>query len=137
MKNILKQALHFFIYSGIGWLMDMILFAILNHIGLSTFISNIISSSCAATYVFFISGKNLFKKHGKVDMRIKYIVYIIYQLILILIASWAISGISVLLLNYASIIFIKKYYKLIAKILFTPVTMILNFIVAKNLIEKL
>ena len=137
MKKLFKQAIHFFIYSGIGWLMDMVIFSILNYIGIPTFISNIISSTCAATYVYFTSAKRLFVNEGKVSIKIKYFIYVFYQIIIILVASYAISGISHLLYSYVNIDLVKDYNKIIAKIIFTPVTMITNFVVCKNLIEKL
>ena len=99
MKKILKQAIHFFIYSGIGWLIDMVIFTILSRFFLPTFAANIISATCAATYVYFTSAKRLFVNKGKIDTKYKYFIYVIYQIVVILIASYAIAGIASLLLN--------------------------------------
>lgn len=135
MKKLLKQALNFFGISGIGWILDLIVYTILTSIlKINVDISNMISSLVGVTFVFFISTRKLFINNSKINIKIKYIIYVVYQIILIFTAS----KIMLLLKDYLSNIeLIVKYINIIVKIIITPFTMIINFIVMKNLIEKL
>ena len=137
MKNIIKQALSFFLISGIGWLMDIIIYTILTNIGLNVLLSNIISSTVAVTYVYITSTKKLFKNDSKYSLKVKYIMYIIYQICMILISSYIVYLISSYLLNINELfIIIVNHAKLSAKIIVTPFTMVINFIFMKFLIEN-
>ena len=142
MKNIIKQALSFFLISGIGWLMDVTIYTFLTNIGLHVILSNIISSTVAVTYVYITSTKKLFKNDSKYSLKIKYIMYIIYQICMILISSYVVYLISNWLLNVdinslkGLFNFIINHAKLSAKILVTPFTMVINFIFMKFLIER-
>ena len=146
MKNIIKQALSFFLISGLGWLMDVTIYTILTNVGLHVILSNIISSTVAVTYVYITSTKKLFKNDSKYSLKIKYIMYIIYQICMILISSYVVYLISNWLLNNLLNVdinslkglfnFIVSHAKLSAKILVTPFTMVINFIFMKFLIER-
>ena len=140
MKEILKQAFKFFVVSGLGWIVDMIIYIILTNIGLPIVISNIISASIAATYVYFVSTNKIFENSGKYSLTLKYLIYILYQFCLIFVSSYVImyisNGLSNLFETY-NLIFLLKNVKIISKIINTPVTMFVNFVVMKNLIEKL
>jgi hypothetical protein len=136
MKKVIIQAFKFFGISGIGWLMDMVIYSTLTYFGLHIIIANIISSFCAVTFVYLTSTKKLFINNNNVlNVKKKYILYIIYQVIIILASSYVIGLISNLLLK-TNITLIIKYYKIIGKIIITPFTMIINFIFMKFLIEK-
>ncbi|MBP3766219.1 MAG: GtrA family protein [Bacilli bacterium] len=146
MKKIIKQALSFFLISGVGWLMDISLYTILTYIGVHVILSNIISSSVAVTYVYITSTKKLFKNESRINLKVKYIMYIAYQICMILISSYCVYLISNCLIqmlpnvNISSIKgiinLIVEYAKLSAKILVTPFTMVINFIFMKFLIER-
>ena len=66
MKEIIKQAFKFFVVSGIGWIVDMIIYIVLTSIGLPIVISNIISASLAATYVYLVSTNKIFENRAHV-----------------------------------------------------------------------
>lgn len=140
MKEILKQAFNFFIVSGIGWIIDMFIYIILTNLGLPIVISNIISAGLAATYVYLVSTNKIFVNSGKISLTLKYLIYIVYQFCLILVSSYVImlisSGLTNLFETY-NMVFLLRNVKIISKIVNTPITMIVNFIVMKSLIEKI
>ena len=138
MKNkIINQAINFFGISGIGWILDMIVYTILTSIiKINVDISNTFSSFIGVTFVFFASTRKLFINNSKINIKIKYIIYIVYQILLIFTASKIILILKDYLLTL-NIDLIIKYINIIVKILITPFTMIINFIVVKNLIEKI
>lgn len=140
MRKILKQAFNFFVISGIGWIIDMLIYVILVKLNLNLIIANIISAGLAASYVYFVSTRKIFENSGRHSLKFKYFIYILYQFILIVISSYVISliakGLSIVFIYY-HLNFLLTNVKIISKIVNTPVTMLINFIVMKNLIEKL
>lgn len=137
MKELIKQALNFFGISGIGWIMDVIIYTVLtNLLNVHITVANIISSFVAVTFVFITSTRNLFVNSSKVNLKVKYLIYIVYQIIFVLLSSYIMSFIKTFLIN-TDIDFVVTNVNLIVKIIITPFTMIINFIVMKNLIEKL
>lgn len=143
MKKLILQAFKFFCISGIGWILDFSSFFLLTKfLNLSVFVSNILSSIPAVTYVFFTSTKKLFinSKNQKISINCKYLIYLIYQICFVCIVSLIAETIYKAIFNYVTslnISFILENLKVIIKICITPFTMILNFIFMKFLIEKL
>jgi len=138
MKKIFFQAIKFFGISGIGWLIDMVIFTTLTNLEVNTILSNIISSLVAVTFVYFTSTKKIFiNKNEKINLNKKYVVYIIYQVLMILASSTLIGLINKGIILYINYEIFLKYSKIITKILVTPLTMICNFIFMKLLIEKI
>ena len=137
MKGILIKGLKFIGFSGIGWLIDTTIYMILTSIfKLNIDISNIFSSLVGVTFVFIMSTRKIFVSNSKINIKIKYLIYVIYQVILILTAS----KIMLLLKNIITplnIDIINKYINITVKIIITPFTMVINFIVMKLLIEKI
>lgn len=135
--KLIRQALNFFGISGIGWIIDFTIYTLLTKLfNLNINVCNMISSFVGVSFVFFMSTRKLFINNSKINIKIKYIIYVIYQIILIV----AVSNIMVLLkdnLLYIDIYLIVKYINIITKIIVTPFTMIINFVFMKNLIEKL
>ena len=103
---------------------------------LEIFYANIFSSIPAISYVFLISTKKIFTKSHRNNLTIiqKYIIYFIYQLLLIFLISIVAQNLYTLVGKY-NLNF--KMMKIIIKILITPVTMTINFFVIKYLTEKL
>ena len=136
MKKII-EILNFFGVSGVGWLIDTTIYLILiNIINIIIDISNMISSLVGVTFVFIVSTRKIFQNNTKTNINIKYIIYIIYQIILIIL----VSHILVILKGYLLLLninIISKYINIIVKILITPFTMIINYIVMKILLEML
>lgn len=137
MKKILHQAVRFVGLSGIGWIIDISIYTILCLFINSVFTNNIISSCIATTFVFILSSKTIFGNNSKVPLMLKYVIYLIYQLILIICISKLLSIINTGILEFVSINIIRRFSNIISKILITPITMFLNFIVMKLLIEKI
>lgn len=138
-KKIIKQFLSFLLVSGVGWLIDFTIYFILTKfIGLKVIYANILSSIPAITYVFLMSNKKIFKNtESKLSIKIKYLIYFGYQLILLFCISALGEFLYSKLLNIVAIPIIFNNLKIVIKILITPITMTLNFIVLKNIIEKL
>lgn len=135
MKELIKQAFKFFGISGIGWIIDFTIYTILTSIfKLNVDISNIISSLSGCSFVFMISTRKLFENNSKINIKIKYAIYIIFELLLIFTSS---KIMFLLKNNLINIKLIAKYINILVKILITPFTMIINFIFMKNLIEKI
>lgn len=136
-EKLFSQFVKFLFVSGIGWLIDFCLYAILTiEFNLKIFYANIFSSIPAISYVFLISTKKIFTKSHRNNLTIiqKYIIYFIYQLLLIFLISIVAQNLYILVGKY-NLNF--KMMKVIIKILITPVTMTINFFVMKYLAEKL
>lgn len=137
MKKIIIDILKFVGVSGIGWLIDVLIYLTLSSIiKLNVDISNMISSLVGVSFVFLVSTRKIFVNNSKINLKLKYIIYIVYQLILIYLASLTILALK----NYLTSLDIKivtKYVNIISKIIITPFTMLINFIVMKLLIEKI
>lgn len=136
MKKIIIQAFSFFGISGIGWLIDMSIYSILTYFNVYTILANIISSFTAVTFVYLISTKKVFVNiNDSFNVKKKYIVYILYQVIIVLISSTIINLIAKDLTGSNIELFV-NYSKILAKIIVTPFTMVTNFMFMKFLVEK-
>ena len=136
LKLLLTQFIKFLFVSGTGWIIDFGLYSLLTGIfRFQILYSNILSSMPAITFVFIFSTKKIFKEHKDgFSIKQKYIIYFIYQIVLVLLVS--------LLGQFLYVIIIKNkinfsLLKIIIKVIITPITMILNFFVMKYLTEKL
>ncbi|MBE6140465.1 MAG: hypothetical protein E7172_02890 [Firmicutes bacterium] len=138
-NNLLKQAISFIFVSGIGWILDFSTFIILTNIfDFKILFANMLSAIPALSYVFIRSNKSIFKnQNSKLDLKYKYIIYFIYQIILVTSISFLGESLFKYFVNKIDIAFILNNLKIIIKIFITPITMFLNFVIMKNLIEKL
>ena len=137
MKKLVIEAFKFFGLSGIGWLLDFSTYTIFGLFSNNIIINNIISSWVGVTFVFICATKNIFKKRTKIPLNVKYFIYILYQCILIIIISRLLNWINE---SIAICVFwgcLKRVSHIISKVLVTPITMILNYIVMKTVMEKL
>jgi len=138
MKKIIKQAFGFIGISGIGWIIDLIVYTILTSLlEIDVNIANMFSSFMGVSFVFIVSTRKLFINNSKINIKVKYIIYIIYQIILISIASYVMFLLKDFILDLVNIKLIIKYIDILVKIIITPFTMLINFIVMKYLIEKI
>lgn len=134
------KSVKFIFVSGIGWMMDFSIFTCLvKLLSLEIFIANCISSFIAITFVFIISTRRIFENNTqKLNLKYKYIAYIVYQVVLIVLISLLAAVINSYLFSiFHNFINLQNNAALITKMLITPVTMILNFMVMKYLIEKI
>lgn len=137
MKKLLKQALGFIGLSGIGWILDFMTYTLLGFVSDKLFINNIISSLVGVTFVFIFATRKVFQNNSKIPLKWKYFIYVVYQLVLIFLISKLLSIIALFIVENIDIAIVISLSGVIAKILVTPVTMILNFFVMKGIIEKI
>lgn len=137
MKKIIMQGIHFIGLSGIGWIIDFSIYAMLDVISKRLFVNNIISSWAGVTFVFIFATRKIFQNNSNISLQWKYIIYIFYQCVLIFFISRLLSHINNIVLLKLSFSPIRNFSGIISKILVTPVTMILNFFVMRGVIEKL
>lgn len=137
MKKLLKQAIRFIGLSGIGWILDFCTYTGLGIISDNLVLNNTISSWAGVTFVFIFATREVFKNDSRISLKWKYIIYLFYQFVLISFVSRLLDGVNLMIINNISIDIVLKYSSIIAKILVTPITMILNFFVMKGVIEKL
>lgn len=140
--DLIKQMYCFLMISGIGWLLDFGTFLLLTNIfEINVGYANMLSSIPALTYVFMNSTRKVFQvRISKCSLKLKYVFYFIYQMILVS----AMSAVAQMLFNSFTSIqllqdmkFISEHLELFAKLIITPVTMICNFIFMKILAEIL
>jgi putative flippase GtrA len=136
-----RQAFSFFVISGLGWMIDFSIYAAVTiFFDLNVLTANMLSSIPAITFVFYISTKKTFEqKENTIKLKYKYLIYFTYQIILLVCVSFLgqMMFTYINMVNLTDIPFILNNLKIVVKILITPVTMLMNFIVMKLLIEKL
>ena len=137
LNKFFLQILKFIGFSGIGWCLDFILYTILAFCGVNLFWANIAGAVLGVSFVFISSTRYIFKNDGQVPLWIKYFLYLIYQAILVTCVSYILVRINAFLLNNISAYIAPNYIAILSKIIITPITMVLNFIVLKNLVEKI
>lgn len=106
----------FAVVSGLGWLIDFSIFALLNSLGFSVWLANIVGATTAVLFVFFASVRKIFQYNGHYILW-KLLNYIVYQIIAIICAS--------LLIDFIALQF--GMLPIIAKIIVTPLTFYANF----------
>ncbi len=137
MKNLLKQAVKFVGLSGIGWILDFLTYTILGLISSNVVVNNIISSWIGVTFVFIFATRKVFQNQSQISLKWKYLIYLGYQVLLILLISKLLGQVNEFILVHNTIRIIGRFSTIISKILVTPITMVLNFIVMKSVIERL
>ena len=136
-KNVLKQAVKFVGLSGIGWIRDFLTYTILGFISSNVVVNNIISSWIGVTFVFIFATRKVFQNQSQISLKWKYLIYLGYQVLLILLISKLLGQVNEFILVHNTIRIIGRFSTIISKILVTPITMVLNFIVMKSVIERL
>lgn len=131
------QAVKFIGISGIGWLLDFGLYTILSLFSPNLMLNNSVSSWVGVTFSFICSTRAVFKNGGKIPLMAKYALYLVYQFVLILLVSRILSSVNLQIIRMSDSEIIRKSSFVIAKIVITPITMILNFFVMRGVIEKI
>ena len=137
MNNLIKQLVSFIGYSGIGWILDFSTYTILALLSVNLFLCNALGAVAGVTFVFIFSTRYIFQNNSKIPLFTKYIIYILYQVVLIYFVSKLLVMVNSLLLSNLNFSFVKEFCAILSKIIITPITMLLNFIVLKNVIEKI
>ncbi len=136
MRGLLLQFIKFFGISGIGWCLDFSVYIFLTQkLNWPVFQSNYISSILAVSLVFYVSTRKIFKEStSKISIRSKYLIYLTYQILLLSLVSILGQYLSTYL---GTLGLYSNITKILAKIIITPITMIINFVVMKIMVEKL
>lgn len=137
MKNIFRQAVGFVGLSGIGWILDFCTFSGLGLISDNVILNNFISSWVGVTFVFIFATRRIFRNSSRISLKWKYLIYLVYQFVLIFLVSMLLGRVNQFILNTVSVALIRRFSGILSKIVVTPATMILNFFVMKGVIEKL
>ncbi|WP_376698259.1 hypothetical protein [Cohnella lubricantis] len=121
--------------SGVGWLLDFLLFSLLiERFDVNAFWGNITSASLSVTFVFFAATRKVFLEVCVKSKGMKFFIYLLYQLCSIILFSLLIRLIAQLLVPVEGIISINL--ELAGKVICTPFSLATNYIFMRLLIEK-
>lgn len=125
--------------SGLGWCLDFgIYLALTLLLELPVQTANHISTIPAVTLVFFLSTRHTFRQRpGGLPLWVKYLLYVVYQLLLVAGVSWLGQQVYDLLIVLPLPALILDSLKILIKIGITPITMLLNYFVLGRLTERL
>ena len=93
--SIWQKAVRFIGFSGLGWILDFIVYSILGIWFSNLVVNNFISSWVGVTFVFIFATRKVFENSSKVPLWAKYLIYIVYQFVLILCVSKLLGVIDV------------------------------------------
>lgn len=137
-RNV-RQALMFVVISGTGWLLDTAVFLLLSGPGSWPVIAaNIASSCCGVLLVFIVSSRSIFQRNEG-SMLQKVLVLLLFNATVILASSVVLGLIATQLTQSATRLdwaVTPGMVRLAAKVLVTPVTLALNFVVVRLLLER-
>lgn len=134
---MIMQGISFAGLSGIGWILDFCIYTGLGIISTNLVLNNMISSWMGVTFVFAFTTRKIFENKSNISLSWKYLMYLIYQCLLIFLISNLLYQINEIILLHFVSNSVRNFSGIISKILVTPVTLILNFVVMKYVIEKL
>ncbi len=128
------RVIKFVFVSGLGFFIDFVLYSILIRlINLDIFVISLFTSLVGVTFVFFTSTKKVFENNtANIPLKYKYLIYVIYQIILILVCSKIIVYLNGIF-ETSSVTLISKYSKELAKLCIPPVTLTINYFVMKKI----
>ena len=135
--KLIRQAIHFVGLSGIGWLLDFCTYIVLGFVSGNPGFNNVVSSWVGVTFVFVFATRKVFQNNSKIPLKGKYLIYLLYQCVLIFLVSRLLNIIDAAIVEHVQIALIQSLSAIIAKIVITPITMVLNFFVMKGIIEKI
>jgi hypothetical protein len=135
--KLIGQAIRFIGLSGIGWILDVCTYTVLGFFSDNLIINNMVSSWLGLTFVFSFATRKVFQNNSRIPLKWKYLIYLLYQCILIFVISKLLNFINAMIIANVTFELVLKFSAIISKILVTPITMVLNFFVMKGVIEKL
>jgi len=138
-KSFIRQVFEFVGISGIGWLIDFSIYTLLVFLHVQVGKANFISAIPAITFVFFVATKKTFlqNKNG-ISLRAKYMLYVVYQFVLLSCVSLLNQTLfNALLTLFAEGTLLYRFCGIITKIAITPITMFCNFFVLKHISERM
>lgn len=136
---MIRQGLLFVAVSGGGWLLDLLVFVTLSGpAGWPPVVANMASGSCGALFVFAMSARGIFaRNHGSMAQKIAML--LVFNLAVIVVCSfilgWIVDELTIVVA--AAQVFVPPVaIRIAAKMLVTPVTLVLNFVVVRFLLER-
>ena len=138
-SSTLRQALLFVALSGTGWLLDTtVLLLLAGPGGWPVIAANMVSGSCGSLFVFMASSRGVFRRNdGSMPQKVGALllfnaaVILASSVVLGLIADGLADGVTRLGWSVAP-----GMVRLAGKVLVTPVTLALNFIIVRFLLER-
>ena len=135
----LRQALLFVALSGTGWLLDTTVFMLLSGPGRWPVVAaNMVSGSCGTLFVFMASSRGVFSRNeGSMAQKIGAL--LLFNAAVILASSVVLGVIAAGLADGAARLgwaVPPAALRLAAKVLVTPVTLALNFVIVRFLLER-
>lgn len=137
LQKLLFQVIKFVGFSGIGWVLDFCTYTILGFFSDNLVLNNSISSWVGVTFVFIFATRKVFNNTSKIPLKWKYMIYLLYQCALIFFISKLLDATNVAIVGFFAKDLILRLSKILAKVLVTPITMVLNFLIMKSVIEKI
>ena len=138
-SSTLRQALLFVALSGTGWLLDTAVFMLLSGPGgWPVVAANMVSGSCGTLFVFTASSRGVFRRNdGSMPQKVGAL--LLFNAAVILASSVVLGLIAGRLTDGAARLgwtVAPGMVRLAAKVLVTPVTLALNFVVVRFLLER-
>lgn len=138
----------FTLLSGVGWCLDFVIFNVLIGLGLTYFGSNLISATCAVTFVLITARRWIFRNHVA-SLHSVVVKYVLWNIFAVTAASYLVatvaSGLDTLDLGplFTSLAYFADaapdrvfVVSNIAKLLVTPLTMYANFVMVGYIVER-
>lgn len=127
----MRRFFAFAMVSGVGWLLDMSVFAGVVWTDGRPFWGNVLGGLVGAGFSFTVSGISVFRAApGHIWRRIAF--YLIYTILAILVMSWLIDGTAAAIL--ARYDMDRAWTAVFVKIALTPLILGSNFMVARHLL---
>lgn len=126
--------------SGLGWILDFgLLLTFVHLLSIPASTANVVSSCVAALTVFLVSRLLVFETASHY-LLVRIVIYVSYVLLVIFVASFAISALVPwllpLLVHRLPDAWLLTAAAAIAKVIVTPPQLLLNFVVARYLSER-
>lgn len=86
LRRLAARIAAFGLVSGIGWTMDFVIFGVLLALGTDPLVANLVSASCAVTFVYVASVRRVFEYRGGFLLG-KFCAYVCYQIAAVTAAS--------------------------------------------------
>jgi putative flippase GtrA len=119
----IKRLIRFGLISGIGFICDLLAYFLFLSANFDPFNANILSSALAVSFVYMVAGRFIFIEN-KLTL-VKYIFWLLYQLVNIILFSFIIS----MLVNIG-------IHPIISKLIIIPFSFFLNYMAMKLILNK-
>ncbi len=138
-QRLVRQGLLFVAISGLGWLIDVTVFMTLSGPADWTPVAaNFASGSCGSLFVFIVSATGIFQRNEG-GMAQKTLVLLTFNLVVIYASSFLlgliVTGLQAAAQDHGWVVQ-PAAIRLLAKVIVTPATLLLNFLVVRFLVER-